>query len=353
MTATLGEPTLAPAAGEVLMEATDLVKHFPTTSGGRGARRVVRAVDGVSFTIRRRQTLGLVGESGSGKSTLGRLALRLIEPTGGRVSFDGQDITDLSGNQLRALRSRMQIVFQDPLSSFNPRMSIEQVLTEPMIIHGIGTPASRRARCEELLDLVGLPLTALDRFPHQFSGGQAQRIGIARALSTDPELIVCDEAVSALDVSIQAQILNLLRDLQHEFGISYLFIAHDLNVVRYMSDWINVMYLGKVVESGPGDRVMRQPRHPYTQALIEAIPSPDDRRRMRPTLAGEIPSPSEPPPGCHFHPRCPRAFEPCDRVEPHLLPIGADAVSCHLYDGAHDVPPPVPNPGSPKGGANR
>ena len=341
MTAALLDARSGDATGLPLLEARDLVKHFPTGGRllGRG-RPPVRAVDGVSFTIGRGETLGLVGESGSGKSTLGRLVLRLIEATSGTVTFDGQDVGSLTGRQLTRLRSRMQLVFQDPVSSFNPRMTIEQVLSEPMTVHGVGTPASRRARCRELLDLVGLPSSALTRYPHQFSGGQAQRIGIARALATNPDLIVCDEAVSALDVSVQAQVLNLLKEVQRELGLSYLFIAHDLNVVRYMSDRICVMYLGRLAEVGRSESLMANPLHPYTQALVEAIPSPDSRGELRQPLAGEIPSPMAPPSGCRFHTRCARRFEPCDRHLPELVDLGDGSVACHLHPSPTATPAP-------------
>ncbi len=324
-----------------LLEVTDIVKHFPSRGGLGQKPPPVRAVDGVSLAIRRGETLGLVGESGSGKSTLGRLVLRLIEPTSGSVSFDGQDIGALSRGALIRLRSRMQLVFQDPVSSFSPRMTIAQVLTEPMTVHGVGTAKSRKKRCLELLDLVGLPAYALERYPHQFSGGQAQRIGIARALSTNPDLIVCDEAVSALDVSVQAQVLNLLKELQRELGLSYLFIAHDLNVVRFMSDRVCVMYLGRLAEVGDADGLMRDPLHPYSRALVSAIPSPDTRGELRVPLAGEIPSPTRPPSGCRFHTRCSARFEPCDRDVPELIQIGDRSVACHLY------PRPAP-PGDPQ-----
>ncbi|MFE6646906.1 ABC transporter ATP-binding protein [Nocardioides sp. NPDC057772] len=320
-----------------LVEARDLVKHFGDGKGLFTSNRPpVRAVDGVSLTIRRGETLGLVGESGSGKSTLGRLILRLIEPTSGSVTFDGQDIAQLSKSSLTQLRKRMQLVFQDPVSSFNPRMTIAQVLTEPMVVHGMGDRAGRLERAKELLDLVGLPSFALERYPHQFSGGQAQRIGIARALATDPDLIVCDEAVSALDVSVQAQVLNLLKEVQRELGLSYLFIAHDLNVVRYISDRVCVMYLGRLAEVAPADDISERPRHPYSQALMASIPSPDAHHQLRTPLAGEIPSPRRPPSGCRFHPRCAQRIDGCDRDEPELLTIDGRgdglSVACHLFD---------------------
>ncbi|GAB3295176.1 ABC transporter ATP-binding protein [Epidermidibacterium keratini] len=319
-----------------LVEAHGLLKHFPIGGGLlRKPTGAIRAVDGVDFAIRRGETLGLVGESGSGKSTLGRLVLRLIEPTGGSISFDGQDISSLSAKQLKPLRRRMQVIFQDPVSSFNPRSTIGDVLAEPMRVHGIGDAKSRRDKSVELLEQVGLRASALERYPHQFSGGQAQRIGIARALTTDPDLIVCDEAVSALDVSVQAQVLNLLRRLQKELGLTYLFIAHDLNVVRYISDRVCVMYLGKFVETGSSDELMGDPQHPYTQALVGAIATLDKDHPQRRPLAGEIPSPSRPPSGCRFHTRCPKVFDRCRIDEPELLNLspGRD-VACHLYDEA-------------------
>lgn len=321
--------------GTPLVEGQDLVKHFPIGGGLlRKPTGAIRAVDGVDFTIRRGETLGLVGESGSGKSTLGRLVLRLIEPTSGTIRFDGQDISTRSAKQLKPLRRRMQVIFQDPVSSFNPRSTIEDVLAEPMRVHGIGDAKSRRDRAVELLEQVGLRASALERYPHQFSGGQAQRIGIARALTTDPDLIVCDEAVSALDVSVQAQVLNLLRKLQKELGLTYLFIAHDLNVVRYISDRVCVMYLGRFVETGPSDQLMGDPQHPYTKALVGAIATLDKDHPQRRPLAGEIPSPSRPPSGCRFHTRCPQVFDRCRVDEPQLLSVAPHRdVACHLYDG--------------------
>lgn len=317
-----------------LLEVSDVVKHFAVGGGLlRRDRPPVRAVDGVSLSIERGEVLGLVGESGSGKSTLGRLVLRLLDPTEGRVVFDGIDITNLRQGSVKPLRRRMQLIFQDPVSSFNPRMTIEDILMEPMIVHGIGTGAERRRRCEELLDQVGLPHTALSKYPHQFSGGQAQRIGIARALTTDPDLLVCDEAVSALDVSIQAQVLNLLKRIQQERGISLLFIAHDLNVVRYIADRVCVMYLGRIVEVGESDRIMADPLHPYTRALVKSIPSVTDssNRVQREPLEGDIPDPSRPPSGCHFHTRCPVRFDDCDKESPDMHQRGEALVACHLF----------------------
>lgn len=335
MSAPAPEHDLAePSDARPLVEVENVVKHFPIGGGlFRKPIGAVRAVDGVSFTINRGETLGLVGESGSGKSTLGRLVLRLLDPTSGTVRFDGDDISTRSARNLKPLRRRMQLIFQDPVSSFNPRSTIEDVLMEPMRVHGIGDPKTRRDKCVELLEQVGLRSAVLDRYPHQFSGGQAQRIGIARALTTEPDLLVCDEAVSALDVSVQAQVLNLLRRLQRELGLTYLFIAHDLNVVRYISDRVCVMYLGQLVETGPSDVLMGDPKHPYTQALVGAIPVVGKDHPPRKPLSGEIPSPSRPPAGCRFHTRCPKAFERCDVDEPQLLQIapGRDA-SCHLFD---------------------
>jgi len=325
------------AAGPPLMEVTDLVKHFPITRGLlRRTVGHVRAVDGVSFTIGAGETVGLVGESGSGKSTVARLVLRLLDPTSGSVRFEGQELAGLSQRELTPLRRNMQIVFQDPVSSFNPRMTISAVITEPLEAQGLSSGKQARDRAAELLDLVGLSRRDLDKYPHQFSGGQAQRIGIARALATNPRLVVCDEAVSALDVSVQAQVLNLLRKLQVELGLSYLFIAHDLNVVRYISDRIAVMYLGRIVEEGPADAVMTDPQHPYTRTLAGAIAA-DPRTgggTRRTVVRGEMPSPSNPPSGCPFHPRCPQAFDRCSVDVPLPLPAGAGGrtAACHLLD---------------------
>ncbi|GAA1091011.1 ABC transporter ATP-binding protein [Pseudonocardia alni] len=315
--------------GPALFEAHDLVKHF------RSRRGVVQAVNGVSLSIPRGRTVGLVGESGSGKSTVARLALRLLEPTSGTLSFDGADLGAASGAALRRLRRRMQIVFQDPNGSLNPRMTVLQAVGEPLVVHRMARGAALADRVVELLERVGLGARDLNRYAHQFSGGQAQRIGIARALATDPDLIVCDEAVSALDVSVQAQVLNLLRGLQAERGLSYLFIAHDLNVVRYMSDEVCVMYLGEIVERGDGDAVLRDPQHPYTRMLVSAVP---DLATAGPaqevTAVGEVPSPIDPPAGCRFHTRCPQAEAGCREERPALRRVVADRdVACLLAGG--------------------
>ena len=311
--------------GDVLLEVRDLVKHFPVRRGVLG-RTVgqVRAVDGVSFQIRRGETLGLVGESGCGKSTAGRAILRLIEPTSGQVVFDGEDLGALDGDRLRALRRRAQIVFQDPFSSLNPRMTIGSMLGEVLKVHRLAEAGSTRSRrVSELLEIVGLRAEHADLYPHEFSGGQRQRIGIARALSVEPDFIVCDEPVSALDVSVQAQVINLLQDLQKEFGLTYLFIAHDLAVVEYVSDRVAVMYLGKIVESGTAENLYASPQHPYTKALLSAVPRPDPKATRaweRIMLSGDVPSPMNPPSGCPFHPRCPHPGkdEMCRQVVPSL-----------------------------------
>jgi oligopeptide/dipeptide ABC transporter ATP-binding protein len=315
-----------------LLEVTDLAKHYPVRRGLILARQIgtVRAVDGVSFSLNRGETLALVGESGCGKSTTARLVLRLIEPSAGEVRFAGRDITGLAGADLKAFRRRAQIVFQDPYASLNPRYTVGRTIAEPMEVHGIGDAASRRARVEELLGLVGLAPYHAQRFPHEFSGGQRQRIGIARALAVEPDLVVCDEPVSALDVSIQAQVVNLLADLQKRLGLAYLFIAHDLAVVKHVADRIAVMYLGKIVEIAPKRALFANPRHPYTRALLAAIPHPDPRRRGQVTpLGGDVPSPLNPPPGCRFHTRCPFARDICREEEPALK----DGVACHLAEG--------------------
>jgi oligopeptide transport system ATP-binding protein len=316
------EETAAPVEKRrPLVQVERLTKFFPVKQGLLGRTRFVRAVDGVSFYVRNGETLGLVGESGCGKSTLGRTILRLIEPTYGRIVFDKQDITPLSQRQLRPLRRRMQIIFQDPYSSLNPRMTVRAIISEALRIHKLVSSGSEEeARVESLIKRVGLRPEAMHRYPHEFSGGQRQRIGIARALAVEPDFIVCDEPISALDVSIQAQIVNLLLDLQDELKLSYLFISHDLKVVEYVSRRVAVMYLGKLVEVAPAASLYEKRHHPYTRALLSAIPVPDpEKRRLRVLLEGDVPSPIDPPPGCAFHPRCPRAEKgKCDVDTPVL-----------------------------------
>ncbi|HLK10744.1 MAG TPA: oligopeptide/dipeptide ABC transporter ATP-binding protein [Candidatus Binatia bacterium] len=317
-----------------LVEACDLQKHFPLGGGWlRRASAAVRAVDGVSFAIAPGETLGLVGESGCGKSTLGRLVLRLLEPTAGDVRFDGRSLLALDAGALRAVRREMQIVFQDPYGSLDPRMCVGSIVGEGLAIHRLGTRAARRRRVEELLALVGLPADVASRRPHEFSGGQRQRIGIARALAVEPRFVVADEAVSALDVSIQAQIINLLQDLKRRLGLTMLFISHDLRVVEHVSDRVAIMYLGRLVEVAPRERIYAHPRHPYTRALLSAVPVADPHRpRRREPMRGELPSAVAPPPGCAFHPRCAHAEDVCRRVVPPLAQ-GRDghAVACHVF----------------------
>jgi oligopeptide/dipeptide ABC transporter ATP-binding protein len=305
------------------LAATDAVsKYFPVGGGWLGrTTRVLRAVDSVSLRVRRAETMGLVGESGCGKSTLGRLMLRLLDPTFGRVLYEGRDITQLTQRELRPLRRRMQIIFQDPYSSLNPRMTVREIVAEAIRIHKLAkTRADEEARIVSLLERVGLRADAMGRYPHEFSGGQRQRIGIARALAVEPEFIVCDEPISALDVSIQAQIINLLLELQEKLSLSYLFVSHDLKIVEHVSHRVAVMYLGKIVEQAPAAALYQDPRHPYTRALLASAPRPDpERKRMRLVLEGEVPSPIAPPPGCAFHPRCPRVVKgTCDRDVPRL-----------------------------------
>jgi peptide/nickel transport system ATP-binding protein len=319
-----------------LLHVNDLKKHFPVKRGyfGRGAR-VVHAVDGVSFHIDRGETLSLVGESGCGKSTVGRAVLRLFDLTAGQVVLDGTRIDDRSAAALRPLRRRMQVVFQDPFSSLNPRLRIRDLLAEPIRNFGLAaSPAVMTARVDALLDKVRLPRDAAGRWPHEFSGGQRQRIAIARALAAEPDLIVCDEAVSALDVSVKAQIVNLLQDLQRELGLALLFISHDLAIVEHITHRVAVMYLGRIVELAPKRQIFAAPKHPYTQALLSAVPVPEPgAARSRIILKGDIPSPIDRPAGCHFHTRCPQAFDRCRREEPALRPMADGALAaCHLYD---------------------
>lgn len=316
-----------------LLEIESLAKHYPVRKGLIFGRSVgtVRAVDGISFQLARGETLALVGESGCGKSTTARLVLRLIDPSAGIVRFEGMDITDLAGEPLRKLRRRMQIVFQDPFASLNPRMTVGEILEEPLIVHGIGTKSERRARVTQLLGLVGLAPYHAQRYPHEFSGGQRQRVGIARALAVEPSLIVCDEPVSALDVSIQAQVVNLLKDLQARLGLSYLFIAHDLAVVKHMADRVAVMYLGQIVELATKDALFAAPGHPYTRTLLAAIPRPDPHRDThRQIPGGDVPSPMNPPEGCRFHTRCPFVIDRCRNEPPALVEWReSHLVACH------------------------
>ena len=313
-----------------LLEVEGLRKVFP---GRRG--RDVRAVDGVSFSIARGETFGLVGESGCGKTTTGRLVLRLLEATSGAIRFDGRDLLALPPAELRAFRRNAQIVFQDPMSSLNPRMTVGELVTEPLVVHGVGDRASRWRRLLTLLDLVGLTPAHATRFPHEFSGGQRQRIAIARALALEPRLVVLDEAVSALDVSIQAQILNLLADLKDELGLTYLFISHDLGVVRHICDRVAVMYLGEIVEIAGKASLFSRPRHPYTEALLAAVPRIAEGKRRFEVLTGDVPSPSAPPPGCRFHTRCPRAMDVCRRLAPAMTEVAeGHTAACHLLTEA-------------------
>ena len=312
---------------DTLVDIKDLKMYFPVKSNGLLRRTIgaVKAVDGLSFSVRRGETLGLVGESGCGKSTTGRAILQLHRPTSGSVMFEGKDLTKVKGEELRRMRRKVQIIFQDPYASLNPRMTVGDIIGEPIRVHGLRTGKDVRTRVEELLKVVGLNPYFINRYPHEFSGGQRQRIGIARALAVEPEFIVCDEPVSALDVSIQAQIINLLQDLQNEFNLTYLFIAHNLSVVQHISDRVAVMYLGKMVELAPAPMLYSRPMHPYTQALLSAVPIPDpeiEKSRQRIILQGDVPSPLNPPSGCHFHTRCPMVIDKCRSEEPPFVDYG-------------------------------
>lgn len=336
--------------GDLVLRVRDLQKHFPLRRGGlRGTNLSIKAVDGVSFDLRRGETLGIVGESGCGKSTLGRAVMRLVDPTGGRVELMRKDITSLSRKDMRPMRRHIQMVFQDPLSSLNPRMTAQQIVEEPLHVHGWGDRAKIQKRSAELFDQVGLPRSGLTKHAHEFSGGQRQRIAIARALALNPSVLVCDEAVSALDVSIQAQVLNLLQDLQNELEIAYIFITHDLSVVEYMSHRIAVMYLGRIVETAATRALFDRPQHPYTQALISSAPSSDPRVLCseRKVLAGEVPSPIRPPSGCHFRTRCPKAFDLCTSVSPEFRRVGpAHLSACHLLEDDEREGGPCQNDGA-------
>ncbi|WP_336922437.1 ABC transporter ATP-binding protein [Aquipuribacter sp. SD81] len=327
---------VAGTVDDALVSVRGLEVHFGP------AKRPVRAVDGVDLDIRRGETLGLVGESGCGKSTLGNAVLRLVEPTGGTVVIDGTEVTGLPRRRLREMRRRAVMVFQDPYASLDPRHSIADAVEEPLVVHGLhGGARDRRRRVEELLEMVGIPAAAADRFPHEFSGGQRQRVGIARALAGEPDLIVADEAVASLDVSIQAQVMNLLRRLQRDLGLTLLFVSHDLAAVRHVSDRIAVMYLGRVVEVGPAHEVVSDPQHPYTRALLSSVPRPDpaaERRREPVLLTGDVPSPTAVPSGCRFRTRCPEAFDACPTIDPVLMTVGPDHAAACLLHGREGTP---------------
>ena len=334
-------PATAAKVTEEILRVEDLKVHFPVTSGVMVRKQVasVKAVDGVSFALRRGETLGLVGESGCGKSTTGLAILRMLAPTAGRIVFEGEDISAYDAARMRPIRRRMQMVYQDPFGSLNPRMKVRDIVGEPLIVHGLAQDRAKyRERVAELISLVGLIPDMAERYPHEFSGGQRQRIGIARAIAMDPGLIICDEAVSALDVSIQAQVVNLFMDLQERLGLTYLFIAHDLSVVRHISDRIAVMYLGRIVEIATRDDLYVNPLHPYTEALLAAVPIPDpvlEATRPHRIIPGEVPSALNPPSGCRFHPRCPKAMAVCAQVEPLLAQTQAGrTVACHLHNPA-------------------
>jgi oligopeptide/dipeptide ABC transporter ATP-binding protein len=326
----------------VMLEVKNLYKHFPVHRGFfRRQVGVVRAVDNVSFSLGHQQTLAVVGESGCGKTTAGRALLRLIEPNSGEVLFRNKDIVKASPEELQALRRYMQIIFQDPFSSLNPRHTIGQIIGRPLVMHGLCKASEADDQVRELLEKVGLQPKYISRYPHEFSGGQRQRIGIARAIALKPDFVVCDEAVSALDVSVRAQVLNLLQDLQEEYKLSYVFVTHDLSVVQHIANAVVVMYLGQIVENGPKVSLFERPSHPYTQALLSAAPSHDvGRRKKRILLSGDVPSPLNPPPGCRFHTRCPLVMERCKKEEPKEYAVGAGhTVKCHLYEGSTEGRP--------------
>src|SRR6478735_4197768 len=326
--------------GQTLLSVRNLKMHFPITQGIILQKQVgsVKAVDDISFDITQGETLGLVGESGCGKSTTGRAILQLYKPTAGSVEFNGRDLVKLKGGEMRRMRRELQMIFQDPYASLNPRMTVGSIIGEPLEIHNLAKGREKSERVQELLRTVGLNPYFANRYPHEFSGGQRQRIGIARALAANPDFIVADEPVSALDVSIQAQIVNLLEDLQDQFGLTYLFIAHDLSVVKHISDRVAVMYLGKIVEMAGRTELYDQPLHPYTKALLSAVPIPDpvvEKRRERIILTGDVPSPINPPSGCHFHTRCPYVMDVCKQIDPVLADQGGEHfVACHLYPGS-------------------